>query len=101
MKLLLFKSKTCGPCKMFEPQVIMASKETNVEYIPIDVEEDNTYHLWKDLSTKDLLEKFSIQSSGVLVLLKDENKEDCYTVRFERPTAASNIIKTINDMKKL
>ena len=28
MKLLLFKSKMCGPCKMFEPQILKASKET-------------------------------------------------------------------------
>ena len=100
MKLLLFKSKTCGPCKMFEPQIIKASKETSVEYIPIDVEEDDTYHLWKYLTTKDLLEKFAIKSSGILVLLMNENIENGPMVEFERPCAAASIIKTINDMKK-
>ena len=100
MKLLLFKSKMCGPCKMFEPQIIKASSETNVEYIPIDVEEDNTYHLWKDLTTKELLEKFAIKSSGILVLLMNENVENGPMVEFERPCAASNIIKTIEEMKK-
>ena len=100
MKLLLFKSKTCGPCKMFEPQIIKASTETGVDYIPIDVEENNMYHFWKDLSTKDLIEKFSIQSSGILIFLVDENIENGPMVIFERPCAAVNIIKTINDMKK-
>ena len=90
----------CGPCKMFEPQIIKASSETNVEYIPIDVEEDNTYHLWKDLTTKELLEKFAIKSSGILVLLMNENVENGPMVEFERPCAASNIIKTIEEMKK-
>jgi len=100
MKLLLFKSKTCGPCKMFEPQVIKASAETGVEYVPIDVEESNTYHFWKDLTTNDLLEKFAIKSSGILILLMNEDVEDGPMVEFERPCAASNIVKTINDMKK-
>lgn len=100
MKLLLFKSKTCGPCKMFEPQILKASQETGVDYIPIDVEENNTYHLWKDLTTKELLEKFGITSSGTLIILSNETVEDSQMVEFSRPCAAANIIKTINDMKK-
>ena len=100
MKLLLFKSKTCGPCKMFEPQVIKASEETGVEYIPVDVEEDDEFYLWKKLTTKELLEKFAIQSSGMLVFLIDEAKENGPMVLFERPCAAANIVRTINDMKK-
>ena len=99
MKLLLFKSKMCGPCKMFEPQIIKASTEANVEYIPVDVEENNTYHLWKDLTTKELLEKFAIKSSGILILLMNENAENGPMVEFERPCAAANIIKTIEEMK--
>ena len=100
MKLLLFKSKMCGPCKMFEPQILKASEETGVEYIPIDVEEDNVYHLWKDLTTKELLNKFAIRTSGILVFLTDETIEDKPMVMFERPCAAANIVKTINEMKK-
>lgn len=99
MKLILFKSKTCGPCKMFEPQILKASEETGIEYIPVDVEENNTYHFWKDLTTEDLLKKFAIRSSGILVFLLDETKEDKPTIIFDRPCPASNIIKMINNMK--
>jgi len=101
MKLLLFKSKTCGPCKMFEPQIVKASNETGIKYIPIDVEENNIYHFWKDLTTKDLLEKFAIQSSGILVLLINETIEDGPTVMFERPCPADHIIKIINDKRNV
>ena len=100
MKLLLFKSKTCGPCKMFEPQILKAAETTGVEYIPVDVAENETFHFWKDLTTVDLLEKFSINSSGVLVFLLDETKEDSPTIMFNKPTKAENIIERINELIK-
>ena len=39
-KIVLFKSPTCGPCKLFAPMVKQAVKELNIEYQEVDVSTD-------------------------------------------------------------
>lgn len=93
--MLLFKSKSCGPCKMFEPQLKEVCEKMNIEYIPVDVEESGTFKLWTDLTTSELIEKFSITSSGKAVYLSTAEVEDGPTIIYERPKRAADIIKDV------
>ena len=98
MKLLLFKSKTCGICKLFEPQVKAAAEQLNINPIFVDVEESETFNLWSSVSTLDLLNKFGIRSAGKLLFLLDETKEDGPMILFERPQKAQDLVKRIKDL---
>ena len=94
--ILLFKSKMCGPCKMFEPQLKEVCETLNIDYIPVDVEENETFKLWNDLTTQELINKFGITSSGKAVYLHTAEIEDGPTIIYERPKRAADII---NDIK--
>ena len=96
--ILLFKSKMCGPCKMFEPQLNQVCESIGINYIPVDVEESEVFDLWKKVTTKELIEKFGIMSSGKAVYIKDTTKEDSPTIIYERPKRAADIIKDIEAM---
>ena len=96
--ILLFKSKTCGPCKMFEPQLKQVCETLNINYIPVDVEESEEFNLWKKMTTRELIEKFGIMSSGKAVYLNDTDKEDGPTIIYDRPKRAADIIKDIEAM---
>ena len=98
MKLILFKSKTCGICKLLEPQVRKAAETLEIEPTFVDVGEDEKFQLWKELTTKDLLEKFDIRSAGKLVFLADDTKEDGPMILFERPQKAEDLLKSINGL---
>ena len=98
MKLLLFKSKTCGICKLFEPQVKEAAKQLNIDPIFVDVEENENFNLWSNVSTLDLLNKFDIRSSGKLLFLLNENDENGAMILFERPQKAQDLVKRIEDL---
>lgn len=93
--ILLFKSKSCGPCKMFEPQLKEVCETLNINYIPVDVEESNVFELWKNVSTAELIEKFAITSSGKAVFLQTAEVEDGPTIIYERPKRAADIIRDI------
>lgn len=47
IKILMFFSDWCGPCKMTKPIVLSVSKQFNipVDFINIDVEKEMTYKL--------------------------------------------------------
>jgi thiol-disulfide isomerase/thioredoxin len=94
--ILLFKSKMCGPCKMFEPQLKEVCETLNIDYIPVDVEENCIFKLWKDLTTQELINKFGISSSGKAVYLHTAETEGGPTIIYERPKRAADII---NDNK--
>lgn len=96
--ILLFKSKTCGPCKMFEPQLKDVCTTLNINYIPVDVEETEEFNLWKNLTTSELIEKFAVSSSGKAVYLDDISNENCMMLVYERPKKAADIIKDIQNI---
>ena len=62
-KLILFKSPTCGPCKLFAPVVKSAAEKLEAEYIEIDVSSDEGFELAK---------KYGIRNSGSAVYEIDE-----------------------------
>lgn len=83
-KFMFFKSPTCGPCKLFYPQVESAAKTLNIELITIDVNEDTITP-----------EKFNVQSSGTLLLLDDS---DNIIKSWQRPCPANNIINEVQSI---
>lgn len=80
-KLIFFKAPTCGPCKMFYPQVVKAAETLSLELITIDVTEDT-----------DTPVKYNINSSGTLILIDNSGSE---IKRWERPMPASQLIQEI------
>ncbi len=85
MILKFFKSPTCGPCKMFAPQVKKAVSETQIK------EEDY------DVSTSEGLTeaaKYNITHSGAAILTDDSGKQ---IFVWEHPVPAN---KLIDDIKK-
>lgn len=98
MKLLLFKSKTCGICKLFEPQIKIVAEKLGIDLIPIDVEENENFNLWTNVSTIDLLNKFDIRSAGKLLFLLNENDENGAMILFERPQKSDDLLKKINEL---
>lgn len=94
--ILLFKSKMCGPCRMFEPQLKAACEECGVQYIPVDVEENETFTLWKPFTTSELIQHFSITSSGRAVYIHDSDDENSQIVWFNKPTKKDEIIRNIS-----
>lgn len=83
-KFMFFKSPTCGPCKLFYPQVENAAKTLNIELITIDVTEDT-----------ETPKKYNIQSSGTLLLLNENNE---VIKMWERPCPANNIISEVQSL---
>ena len=82
MELVIFKSPTCGPCKLFAPQCKQAAETLNIDYREVDV---------TDESGAKEAEKFLINNSGVALLL-DNGTE---VLRFERPCPAAMLIDCI------
>ena len=62
-KLILFKSPTCGPCKLFAPVVKSAAEKLEAEYIEIDVSSDDGFEIAK---------KYGIRNSGSAVYEIDD-----------------------------
>lgn len=83
-KFMFFKSATCGPCKLFYPQVEKAAAELRIELTVIDVNEDTVTP-----------EKFNVTSSGTLLLINKENEQVLKT--WERPCPAHVIIQDCNN----
>ncbi len=86
MELKLFKSPTCGPCKMFEPQLKQAAKECNINLSICDVTTD-----------EGLVEanKFNITNSGQAILINDNN---IILYRWPHPVPAKTIIEQIKSI---
>lgn len=61
MKILKFYSNSCGPCKTVDENL----KKANVEFTPIDVEDEKN---------DDLVDKYSIR--GIPTLIKLNDKEE-------------------------
>lgn len=83
MILKFFKSPTCGPCRMFTPQIKSAIAETNV------TEEDY------DVSTETGLAeatKYNVTHSGAAILT-DNDGNTLFT--WEHPVPAAQLIKDI------
>lgn len=57
-KLILFKSPTCGPCKLFAPVVKEAAEKLEAEYIEMDVSSDEGFAEAK---------KYGLRNSGSAV----------------------------------
>lgn len=79
-KFVIFKSPMCGPCKMFLPQIQIASKELNIPYEEVDVTTDEGFE--KANNNK-------VSSSGVLILFEDDKE----IKRWNRPCAAKTLIE--------
>jgi thiol-disulfide isomerase/thioredoxin len=82
MELVIFKSPTCGPCKLFAPQCKQAADTLNINYREVDVTNEDGVKEAK---------KFSITSSGIALLLDNGNE----VLRFDRPCPATMLIDCI------
>ena len=84
-KFVMFKSPTCGPCKLFAPMVKQAAESIEAEYIEIDV------------STEDGL-KFasenSITHSGCAWYEVDNEVK----IRWDKPVPATKLLADINGL---
>lgn len=84
-KLILFKSPTCGPCKMFEPQLKKLAEAINAEYTFVDVttesglEHAKLYHV--------------THSGEALLMVNDEVK-----VRWNRPNAFEKLFAEVKEV---
>lgn len=61
MKILKFYSNSCGPCKIVDENL----KKANVEFTPIDVEDEKN---------DDLVDKYSIRDIPTLIKLNDKEE---------------------------
>lgn len=83
MILKFFKSPTCGPCRMFAPQVKKAVTDTNIK--------EKDY----DVSTPEGLNeanKYNVTHSGVAILTDDDGKT---LFTWEHPAPSDQLIKVI------
>jgi thiol-disulfide isomerase/thioredoxin len=84
-KLVIFKSPTCGPCKLFAPMVKQAAESIEAEYIEIDV------------STEDGLKFASengITHSGCAWYEVDNEIK----IRWDKPVPATKLLADINNL---
>lgn len=84
-KLVIFKSPTCGPCKLFAPMVKQAAEAIEAEYIEIDV------------STEDGLKFASengINHSGCAWYEVDNEIK----IRWDKPVPATKLLADINNL---
>ena len=84
-KIVIFKSPTCGPCKLFAPQVKKAADELNLEYVEIDVTTDEGSKYARDNG---------ITHSGCAWYSED----DQIKIRWEHPVPAAKLIADINKL---
>ena len=81
-KLVLFKSPTCGPCKLFGPMVKQAATELNIEYVEVDVSTDEGSKYARENG---------ITHSGCAWYEEDGNIK----IRWEHPVPAKKLIADI------
>lgn len=81
--LKFFKSPTCGPCKMFAPQIKKAIEDTHIKLEEYDVSTEN------GLAEA---QKYDVRNSGAAILLNDT--EVIYT--WPHPVPSSKLIEEIN-----
>lgn len=84
-KLILFKSPTCGPCKMFEPQLKKLAEQINAEYTFIDV----TTELGLDYASKN-----GVTHSGEAWLMIDNDIK----IRWNRPCAVEKLLADVKNI---
>lgn len=79
MKVIKYGADWCIPCKMLEESL----KELGVEFISIDVEENN-----------DMVEQKKIKSIPYLEIINDKNEVIAHQVGFKRKEELVNFLKT-------
>lgn len=93
--ILLFKSPTCGPCKMFQPQLEIAVKNFTNEAAELELS-------FVDVSTDEgvnIAEDYEITSSGTAILfLNTEPKNILF--QWDRPKKSDDIITDILNILK-
>ena len=81
----MFKSPTCGPCKLFAPMVKQAAEAIDAEYIEIDVSTDDGYKFAAENG---------ITHSGCAWY--EVNKE--IKIKWERPVPATKLLADIKQL---
>jgi len=92
-KIILFKAPTCGPCKMFQPQI-----EKAVELYNLENKEKQIIFELCDVSTDDGLafaNKYGIESSGEAILV-DVCDIETPLIIWHRPQASDDILNSIS-----
>lgn len=84
MILKFFKSPTCGPCRMFAPQIESAVKETGITKQVYDVSSDEGFEEAK---------KYGVTHSGVAILIDENSGNTLFT--WQNPTKSDELVKTI------
>jgi thiol-disulfide isomerase/thioredoxin len=87
MKIILFKSDTCGPCKLFQPQCEEAAKTLSATFEAVDVNSDDNI---------DKCRRYNVMSSGIAIVLNGDNDENLI-YQFDRPCAATFIVETVEN----
>lgn len=84
-KIVLFKSPTCGPCKLFAPVCKSVAEQISAEYIEIDVSTDEGVKV---------AEANGITHSGTAWYEKDGKIK----IKWERPAPANKLIADIESL---
>lgn len=84
-KIVLFKSPTCGPCKLFAPQVKRAVEELKIEYTEVDVSTDEG---------SKYAQENGITHSGCAWYEEDGEIK----IRWDHPVSASKLITDIKNL---
>ena len=84
-KIILFKSPTCGPCKLFGPMVKQAAETIGAEYVEIDVSTDEGY---------EFASKNGIHRSGCAWYEVDGEVK----LKWEQPVPADKLVSDINSL---
>ena len=81
-KIVLFKSPTCGPCKLFAPVCKQVAEQINVEYEEIDVTTTDGL---------DFAKKYNITHSGCALYFEND------TVKFtwDRPVPPAKMLSDL------
>lgn len=59
-KIIIFSAPWCGPCRMFKPQLDSFTKENNIDFYTINIDEE-----------QNLAEELNIKSVPMTILYKD------------------------------
>jgi thiol-disulfide isomerase/thioredoxin len=84
-KLVIFKSPTCGPCKLFAPMVKQAAETIGAEYVEIDVSTDEGF--------KFAAENGITHSGCAWYEVKNEIK-----IKWDKPVPAVKLLADINSL---
>jgi thiol-disulfide isomerase/thioredoxin len=78
-KIVLFKSPTCGPCKLFAPVCKQVAEQVQVEYEEIDVTTESGLAIAK---------QYNISHSGCALYIVDNEVK----ITWERPVPPAKML---------